>query len=150
MAFRGVHPHAIDPKGRTSLPARFRQALAAQKGKSLVVTQHPWDACLLAYAPLEWKRIEERIAALPRFDEEVIQFSRIFVAFAEEVDIDGMGRVLIPPALREFAALEKEVVWVGQVQSIQLWSQERWNKAQAAARAEISKGPVAARLRQLF
>lgn len=150
MAFRGEHAHAIDAKGRTSLPAKFREALAAEKETSLIVTREPWDECLLAYPLPEWKRLEEKLDAQPQFDKEVVLFKRVFIAPAQEIDIDGMGRLLIPQSLRDYADLTKEVVWVGQVRTIQLWSQDRWKKAQAQAQDELAKAPVAARLRALL
>jgi MraZ protein len=150
MAFRGEHAHAIDAKGRTSLPARFRELISAQKETSLIVTRDPWDGCLLGYPLPEWKRLEEKLDALPQFSEDVLNLKRVLVAPAHEVDIDGMGRVLIPQSLRDYADLAKEVVWVGQVRTLQLWSQERWKKVQAQAIEEIAKAPVAARLRALL
>ncbi len=154
MAFRGEHAHAIDAKGRTSLPAKFREVLQAAKESSLIITLDPYAACLTAYPLPEWQRFEQRLErrkeSHPEQADAVLHLKQVVVARAHEVEIDGMGRVLIPPTLRDYAHLDKEVVWVGQVQTIQLWSQDRWQKAQAIAQKKILEAPVAAALRSLL
>ena len=142
--FRGLHEHTIDPKGRTSLPARFREALnrLADPGDSdglaadtLILTTGI-DRCLVGYPPAEWRAFEARLAALSQFDPAVVQLKRIYVAGATEVAVDKHGRLLIPPMLREYAALTREVVWAGMVTTVELWAKELWSDQVAASRAD--------------
>jgi len=137
--FRGLHEHAIDPKGRTSLPARFREALTEQTGSdqepTLIITTGI-DRCLVAYPPAEWHAFEARLAALPQFDPAVVQLKRIYVAGATECSIDRHGRLLIPPMLRAYAEIERDVVWAGMVTTIEIWAKELWAHEVKAARED--------------
>lgn len=128
--FRGLHEHAIDAKGRTSLPVRFREQLAAStdgQGEASLIVTTGIDRCLVAYPVAEWQAFEARLAALPQFDPAVVQLKRIYVAGASECGIDRHGRVLIPPMLREYAELQRDVVWAGMVTTIEIWAKERWS-----------------------
>ncbi|MGZ3420065.1 MAG: division/cell wall cluster transcriptional repressor MraZ [Polyangiales bacterium] len=124
--WQGQHEHAIDAKGRTSVPARFRDSLP--DNGSFVITQ-ALDACLVAYPLDEWRAFEEKLSKLPRFDASVVKLRRLYVSAAVEVQADSQGRVLVPPTLRAYAALEKEVVWAGMGRYAELWAKERWTRA---------------------
>jgi len=121
--FRGRHEHTIDAKGRTSLPARFREVLG--KDKRIVLTS-ALDPCLVAYALGEWTVFEERLAKLPQFDRAVQKLKRIYVSGAVDVEIDDSGRVLVPPTLRDYAGLAKDVIWAGNGKYAELWDKKRW------------------------
>ncbi|MEM9068314.1 MAG: division/cell wall cluster transcriptional repressor MraZ [Myxococcota bacterium] len=123
--FRGRYEHAIDKKGRTSLPARFREVLASQGESRLVITS-ALDPCLVCYPMKEWLAFEERLAALPQFDPSVAMLRRIVVSGAVECDLDKMGRVLVPPSLRKHAMLDRQALWAGMGKHIELWSQGRF------------------------
>jgi MraZ protein len=125
--FRGRHEHTIDAKGRTSVPARYRDALDAAGEKRIVLTS-ALDRCLQAYSPPEWNAFEERLAKLPQFDRVVQKLKRICVSGAVECDIDDVGRILVPPSLREHAGLRKEVLWAGSGHYAELWDKEEWLK----------------------
>jgi MraZ protein len=125
--FRGHFEHAIDDKGRTSLPARFRDVLAPTGELRLVVTPALGDPCLDVYPMKEWEALEAKLATLNAFDPQVIEFRRFYVSAAVECDLDKQGRVLIPPGLREHAQLEKSVLWLGHGQKAELWSREQWS-----------------------
>ena len=124
--WQGQYEHAIDAKGRTSVPARFRDSLP--DNGAFVITQ-ALDACLVAYPLDEWRAFEEKLSKLPRFDPHVVKLRRIYVSAAVETPIDSQGRVLIPPTLRAYAALEKDVLWAGMGRYAELWSKERWMRA---------------------
>src|SRR5271170_1874530 len=126
--FRGRYEHTIDAKGRTSLPVRYRDALAAS-GERRVVLTSALDPCLVAYAQPEWTAFEERLGKLPQFDRAVQKLKRIYVSGAVECEIDDVGRILIPPALREHARLRKEVLWAGSGRYAELWDKEAWLKS---------------------
>lgn len=126
--FRGRYEHTIDAKGRTSLPARYRDVLAAQSERRIVLTSG-LDPCLVAYVPQEWLAFEERLAKLPQFDRAVQKLRRIYVSGAVECDVDDSGRILIPPTLREHANLAKEVLWAGSGKYAELWDKDAWKRA---------------------
>ncbi len=124
--FRGRYEHTIDGKGRTSIPSKFREVLATNYDERLIITN--FDNCLWSYPVAEWQVIENKVAALPQFREDVKALQRFFVSAATECPIDKQGRILIPPTLRSYAGLEKNIVFVGMTKRIEIWSQERWAK----------------------
>lgn len=123
--FRGRYEHTMDAKGRTSLPARYRDVLASISERRIVLTSG-LDPCLVAYTPPEWTAFEERLAKLPQFDRAVQKLRRIYVSGAVECDVDDSGRILVPPTLREHAGLEKDVLWAGSGKYAELWDKSRW------------------------
>ena len=124
-AFRGRYEHTVDEKGRTALPARFRDALRARHEDRLVVTCG-LEPCLVAYPLGEWRAFEKRLSKLPQFDPSVVRLKRMYVSSAIDCPVDRQGRLLLPPTLREHAALSKDVLWAGMLSHIELWSRERW------------------------
>ncbi len=123
--FRGRYEHTIDAKGRTSVPARYRDALGAANERRIVLTS-ALDPCLVAYAPAEWTAFEEKLARLPQFDRAVQKLRRIYVSGAVECEFDDVGRILVPPTLREHAALKKDVLWAGAGRYAELWDKDAW------------------------
>ena len=147
--FRGRYEHAIDAKGRTSLPARFREVLQAAGDGRLVITTG-LDACLVAYPMAEWNAFEERLSRLPQFDPQVAQLRRIYVSGAVDVEIDRLGRLLIPSTLRDHAHLERDAVWAGMGKYVELWSKERWGRMQEGATSDdVKRLEMAKRLAEL-
>jgi MraZ protein len=136
--FRGHFEHAIDDKGRTSLPARFRDVLAPTGEIRLVVTPALGDPCLDVYPMKEWELLEEKLSGKNAFDPQVIDFRRFYVSAAVECELDKQGRVLIPASLRDYAKLEKSVLWAGHGQRAELWSHEEWSAlAKQKTQAEL-------------
>ncbi len=123
--FRGRYEHTIDAKGRTSVPVRYRDALDAAGARRVVLTS-ALDPCLVAYTPAEWAVFEERLAKLPQFDRAVQKLKRIYVSGAVECEIDDVGRILVPPTLREHAHLTKDVLWAGAGRYAELWDKAAW------------------------
>ena len=143
--FRGLFEHSIDGKGRTSLPVRFRDVLSRlhqeasgdglkSRDPRLIVTTGI-DRCLVAYPVSEWSAFEARLARLSQFDPAVVQLKRIYVAGATECPVDKHGRLLIPPMLREYAGLQRDLVWAGMVTTIEVWSKETWNEQALSSRS---------------
>jgi MraZ protein len=133
--FRGRYEHTIDSKGRTSLPARYRDVLAAQGERRIILTSG-LESCLVAYTLAEWQAFEDRLAKLPQFDAAVVKLRRIYVSGAIECDFDESGRILVPPTLREHAKLAKDLVWAGVGRYAELWAKEEWTKAFATSGEE--------------
>jgi MraZ protein len=121
--FRGRYEHSIDAKGRTSVPSRFREVMTAQGDSKLVVTTG-LDTCLVAYPMAEWLAFEKRLSELPQFDANVVTLKRIYVSGAVECEVDKVGRLLIPAALRKHARLQRDALWAGMGAYIELWAKE--------------------------
>jgi MraZ protein len=139
VTFRGVSELALDAKGRLAIPAKHRDALAGRASDadpatpaSVVITADP-SRCLLVYPRAAWEPIQARLMSLSSFNPELRALQRLLVGFADDVDIDGNGRILVPPALRAYASLEHRVVLAGQGQKFELWDAARWNEAMARA-----------------
>ena len=107
--FQGASSLSLDAKGRLSVPTRHRDALTEQAGGQLTITKHP-DGCLMVFPRPEWEKFRERIAQLPMSAQ---WWKRIFLGNAMDVEMDGTGRVLVSPELREAAGLTKEAVLLG-------------------------------------
>lgn len=150
MSFTGVYQHAIDAKGRTSLPSRFREVLSAQGADKLFVTTDVSDLCLQAFAPAQWEAFIQKVASRSQFDQRIRLVMRTFVAPAQECPVDKLGRILLPPALRDYAGLDGEITWAGNVERIEVWSPERWADTQAAARSPESQKLLLASLHELL
>lgn len=133
--FRGKYETTVDEKGRTSLPARFRDVLTTVDDDRMVVTM-ALDPCLVAYPLSGWKEFEKKLGALPTFANEVVQLKRFYVGGAVECPVDGHGRILIPSALREYAGVSKNVIWCGMVGHVEIWDSVRWQEAFTATRQE--------------
>ena len=124
--FRGRFNHTIDPKGRLSVPARFRDVLAQYDGALVVV---PNDHCLEVHPLEEWQRIEVKLREQSMFNPEVREISRLYVSRARDVELDAAGRVLLPPDSRQQAGLEKEVTLVGGgLPQFEVWDRNRFEE----------------------
>lgn len=124
--FRGSTQLVLDGKGRLSIPAKYRERLMARCGGQVVLTADPTNGCLLLYPLPEWEVVERQINALPGMDPVSRQLKMLVVGSAEELELDSAGRVLVPPMLRKYARLEKDVVLVGQDKKFALWSESAW------------------------
>lgn len=133
--FRGWYEHAMDSKGRVSIPSKFREILVDKYSESLIVTN--FDRCLVAYPVEEWEQLERKASALPQLKKEVKAFQRFFISGAVECQLDAQGRILIPPTLREFADLGKDVVLVGMLKKVELWSKVRWKETFAQSQKKF-------------
>jgi len=135
--FRGIAQLSLDSKGRLAVPARHRDLLLERCAGHLVITADA-DRCLLVYPLPDWELIQEKLEGLSNLDPRVRDLQRRLIGFAVDVDMDNSGRVLIAPALRQYAQLEKNVVLVGQGKKFELWNEENWEQlvARSAGFAE--------------
>lgn len=129
--FRGVTHVALDAKGRLAIPSKHREALGAG-GAPMVLTADP-SRCLLLYPHAQWLPIQERLMALASFDEKIRSLQRLIVGHADDVEMDAAGRILVPPALRQYARLDREAVLVGQGRRFELWDAGAWAEQTAQA-----------------
>jgi MraZ protein len=136
--FQGTSVLSLDAKWRLAIPARHREALAVD-GR-VVITAHP-HGCLLIFPVEVWEPIRAQIAGMSSLDKHTGTFKRMLLGLAEELELDSAsGRVLIPPALRTQAKLEKQVWLVGQGPHFELWSDARWQEQQAEMNAMYETG----------
>src|SRR5258708_4327319 len=145
--FRGRYEHTIDAKGRTSVPARYRDVLVAAGERRIVLTT-ALDPCSGAYSLGEWTAFEERISKLPELDRAVKRLKRIYVSGAVECEIDDVGRILVPPTLRDHAGLKKDVLWAGSGRYAELWDKDQAKKYFAPT-DEDDRRQIEARLEEL-
>jgi MraZ protein len=125
--FRGRYQHTIDPKGRVSVPAKYRNLLAESPNGTLIVV--PNGEALEVHPLEEWERIEARINERSMFDLEIRKLGRLYVSRAKEVEPDGAGRILLPPDSREPAGLVKDVTLVGSGRRyFEIWDRKRFEE----------------------
>jgi MraZ protein len=120
--FLGRHHHSLDTKGRLAIPARFRDELAGG-----VVLTRGIDRCLSLYPLAEWEPLAAKVNGLPLSDPDARAFRRLVFSEAVDLSLDGQGRILLPPELRGYAGIEREVVVIGVNAYLEIWSPERWD-----------------------
>ena len=111
--FRGATKVTLDAKGRMVIPTRYRERLAERGDARLVVTIDR-DQCLLHLPAADWEEIERKLMRLPTLNEHARRLQRLMVGYATEVELDGHGRLLLPPTLRGFARLDRNAMLIGQ------------------------------------
>jgi transcriptional regulator MraZ len=131
--FQGATQINLDAKGRMAIPTRARDPLTAGGTVKLVLTAHP-DGCLLLYPLPAWEPIRQKVMAFPSLDRQASLWKRLLVGFAEEVEPDAAGRLLISPELRDFAHISRPVMFVGQGSHFEIWDLETWNQQLEALR----------------
>jgi MraZ protein len=124
MVFQGANQINLDAKGRMAVPTRARDPLTQGGTVRLVLTAHP-DGCLLLYPNPAWDPIRTQVMAFPSLDR---QLKRLLVGFAQDVEPDAAGRLLLPPELRDFAHITRQVMFVGQGSHFEIWDLENWNQ----------------------
>ena len=121
--FLGEFQHSLDAKGRLTLPAKFRDALA----DGLVITKG-MENCLFVFSRSEWPSLQDKVQSLPMIKKDARKFTRFFFGGAMEEDLDKQGRVLIPENLRQYAQLNREVVIIGVSNRLEVWNKENWEE----------------------
>ena len=119
--FMGEYNHTVDAKGRLIVPSKFRDQL----GDEFVVTKG-LDGCLFVYTLDEWRKIEEKFRDITATSKDARKFARFFFSGAATCEVDKQGRILLPPVLREYADLQKDVVLAGVLSRVEIWSKDRW------------------------
>ncbi len=125
--FRGATKVSLDDKGRMVMPTRYREQIAELAQGHLVVTVDR-DQCLLIYPLPEWEQTERKLMSLPSLNPQARRLQRLMVGYATDLELDGHGRVLLPPELREFAKLERAGMLIGQGNRFELWDAARWDE----------------------
>ena len=129
--FMGSYENSIDTKARVIIPAKFREEL----GLECVITRG-FDTCLDIYPMRAWEEFEDRLKGLPMSNQKARNFARKFRANAVKCEIDKQGRMTIPPALREFAKIEKDLTTIGNGDKIEVWSRDVWESDEGVGMLE--------------
>lgn len=109
------------------MPTRYRERLQ-ERGECRLVVTVDRDECLLIYPLPDWEEIERKLMRLPAFNAQSRRLQRLMVGHATDVELDGHGRLLLPPKLREFAHLERSAILIGQGNRFELWDEQRWDE----------------------
>ncbi len=125
--FQGRSALTLDSKGRVSIPTRYRDVLLSQVEGRLTLTRHP-DGCLLMYPRSEWEKKREQIVAFPM---SMRALQRLLLGSAQDVELDGSGRILVAPELRAAVSMSRDVVMMGMGAHFELWDGD------ALARREV-------------
>jgi MraZ protein len=141
--FRGSFEHTLDTKGRLSIPSKFRDVLLGKGDDRVIMTNFVLEGtrCLDVYPLEEWQRLEEEIRKKPKFDRRMVSFQNYYLGGASECVVDKQGRILIPPLLRQYANLKRDVVWVSALDKFRVWDQEAWKKVFAEAEEKLMQDP---------
>ena len=121
--FLGEYVHTLDPEKRLSLPVKFRRGV----GKKVVVTKG-LDNCLFVYSQKSWRKISEKLGDLSIGQADQRGFNRFLLSGAVEIDVDSVGRILIPDFLKNFASLKGRVIVSGVGDRIEIWNERTWNE----------------------
>ncbi len=130
----GEYKHTLDTKKRLSLPSKWRKEI----GKRLVVTRG-LDNCLFVYPLKEWQRITEKVGQLPLGQADTRSFNRFFLSGAVEVEVDTVGRILVPDFLKEFAGLGTKVVLAGIHDRVEIWDEKKWTNYKRRIEAQADQ-----------
>jgi MraZ protein len=137
--FIGEYRHSVDDKGRLAIPVKFRGEL-----ESGAIVTRGLDGCLYLYTAEEWRKLADKLAALPMSQADTRAFARLMLAGAMDVAVDRQGRVVLPEYLRSYAGLKKEVVVAGLYNHLELWDAKAWEAYKA--KTEKGSGEIAERL----
>ena len=132
MVFQGASSLTLDGKGRMSMPTRHRDVLSATAQGLLTITKHP-HGCLMVFPRPEWDLFRDRISALPMSAQ---WWKRIFLGNAMDVELDGTGRILISPELRQSAGIAKDTILLGMGNHFELWDKAAYEAQEAKAMQE--------------
>ena len=136
--FHGLSTLTLDDKGRMAIPTKYRESLMRLcEGKLVMTVNVSSDHCLLLYPQSEWVNIAAKINELPAFGKQVSRLRHLLIGHAEDLEMDGHGRLLVSPPLREFAGLDRRIALVGQGNKFEIWNEQTWNESRSRWLAEV-------------
>ena len=140
--FLGQSQYTLDSKARLTIPAKYREFSAP----ALIVTRHPVESCLIAMPIVEWSRFTDKIENQSIVDTDSAHLRRILFGYAEELRLDGQGRILLTQRLREFAHIDNDVLVVGNGSFMEIWNPADWNAIERKLQdAELNRKAFAGR-----
>ncbi len=137
--FRGTQQYLVDDKGRVAIPARYREVLSGLQDERLVVTKfrRRGRPCLDVYPLAAWQRFQDRVATDKRFNRKLATFEAYYVGAAHDVQLDAQGRMLIPPTLRKYARIGREVMFVGATDKFRIWDVSVYHQVEREDEKEL-------------
>jgi MraZ protein len=146
--FNGRFDHAIDDKGRVSIPARFREVLQREGHDRLYITNFMLDRerLLELYPPNEWEKVVTKFSGSRATDREAQLFETFYIGGAHEVEVDRQGRILVPPRLREFARLGREVTFSAKHNRFELWNKQTLERVLSIAEESLQNQEFLAKI----
>lgn len=141
--FRGTFEHTIDEKGRVNIPAKFREIVLGSQDDRLIVTKFILQSfrCLDVYPLAEWEHFEEELMKKPRFDENFLRMENFYLSNAYECTVDKQGRILLPPMLRDYAGLKKDIMFTSALKCFRIWDKETWQHFTEASERDLAQNP---------
>jgi MraZ protein len=133
----GTHNYLLDPKGRLSLPARFREALT--DGVWVTIGQ---DGCLFAFPRVEWQRRADEVAASPLSDAQGRAYARLFFGSSDELRLDVQGRLTLPGRLRDAVGIGKDVIVLGVRDRMEIWDRASYERYEATFAGAYQSGTL--------
>ena len=133
----GAHSYQLDPKGRLSLPARFREALA--DGVWVTIGQ---DGCLFAFPRVEWHRYADEVSASPLSDAQGRAYQRLFFGSSDELRLDVQGRLTLPGRLRDAVGIGKDVIVLGVRDRMEIWDRDSYERYEATYAGAYQAGTL--------
>jgi MraZ protein len=142
-SFRGNCVHALDEKGRVSLPSDFRRVLGDKEQNGVVLTNYISEGarCVEGFALSVWEDFESRLRAKSRFSSKLQRLENFYLSRASECAIDGNGRILVPAYLRGYAGLDKEVVFTASIHGFRIWDKRVWDTIFTASEQALLENP---------
>lgn len=137
--FRGISNLNVDSKGRVAIPTKYRDEIKAERNGEMVLTVDHADRCLALYPISKWEDTEQTLMRLPNLDPDVKMMRRLIQGHATDVVMDGQGRIMLPPLLRKYAAMDKKLVLVGQGDKFEIWDEAAWS---ASCDVMVEAAPV--------
>ena len=138
----GEYEYKMDAKKRLPMPARLREQLGLR-----VVGTRGLEGCLFVYPTSTWSEVAQKLMQAPQGQAASRRFTRLLLSGASEMDLDGLGRILIPENLKSYAELEKNVMVVGAGNRLEIWSKEKWEHYKNRTEKEV--GEMAEKLGEL-
>jgi len=142
-SFRGNFAHALDEKGRVSLPSDFRKILDQRGDQSVVLTNYISDGarCIEGFGLKAWVEFEDKLRSKSRFSAKLQKLENFYLSRAHECPLDGSGRILIPAHLKTYAGFEKEVTFTSSIHGFRLWDTRVWSSIFEAAESALMEDP---------
>ena len=138
--FNGTSFHSLDAKGRMKIPSRFRDMVRSDGSDKIIISS--LDGGLVAYTPVQWQDIESKILSMAEKSDSMRRFRRFFIGGASECVCDKQERVLIPPLLRDYANIDKEIVLVGVLDHFEIWSKKNYDNQGLMLEEDLKKEDV--------
>jgi MraZ protein len=143
VPFRGNCTHAVDDKGRVSLPSEFRRVLSERGQSSVVVTNYisEGNRCLEGFALDAWGQFEEKLREKSRFSAKLQRLENFYLSRASECPIDGSGRILLPAYLRTYSGIERDATFTSSIHGFRIWDKRVWDLIFSASEQALLENP---------